>query len=346
MKKLLLATSILAATTGYAAAEISLTGDARMGVVYDGEDVQFSERARVKFNLSGQTDTGLEFGASFRADQASGSASGGSFGATDSKRGTVWISGAFGQLTMGDVNSAAEEAIGDLSPVGFSGLGDLSDIPYISGDGADTLDQGPGALYSYTISGFEFHLGMTDGSRQFGLTETVPGEDDLGNPIDITREAERDTTYSVAVAYAADNYKVALGYLDNGEYEDNGLGNYGGSQWIISGETDVAGFGVKAFYTSYDDVVDSNFDVEADKTYGLNLDYQFGATTGTGFARRDELASNNEFGDDKLDTFGIGAIYDLGGGASLRAGVVDTDLIVDENGKGQTVADVGVRLNF
>ncbi|MCJ8140603.1 porin [Falsirhodobacter halotolerans] len=359
MKKLLLATSILAATTGYAAAEVALTGDARMGVVYDGEDVQFSERARVRFNLSGQTDTGLEFGATFRADQASGSASGGSFGTDTAKRGTVWVSGAFGKLSMGDVNSAAEEAFGDLNAIGFSGLGDLADIPYINGDGAGTLDQGPGALYSYTVGGFEFHVGMTDGSRQFGLTPLETGENDLdGNAI--TVEDDRDATYSMAVGYSGDNYKLGLGYLNNGSYEGNasafGGGNYGGEQFIVVGETDVAGVGVKAYYTQYSNVLtgfsgvlngqETDGDVEADYTLGLSGSYQFGATTVNGFYRRDRMKQENIFGDDKLNTFGIGANYDLGGGASLRAGVVDTDLIYDAAGKGQTVADVGIRLNF
>ncbi|WP_169053217.1 porin [Falsirhodobacter xinxiangensis] len=331
MKKILLATSILAATTGYAAAEVALTGDARMGVVYDGEDVQFSQRARVRFNLSGQTDTGLEFGATFRADQANGSASGGAFGSSDdSKRGTVWISGAFGKLSMGDVNSAAEEAFGDLTAIGFSGLDDLTDIPYISGDGSATLDQGPGALYSYATGAFEFHLGMTDGTLPYGEEDAV-----VGNSV--------DATYSVAAAYSADTFKVGLGYLDNGDNnyvrnagdpEDEYTAVYGGSQWILYGSTELSGFGLKAYYSSFDDLA-------LDKSYGLTVDYTFGDTTITGFARRDEYIT--AAAQDDADTFGIGAAYDLGGGASLNGGVVDSDLFGTD---GETVADFGVKLRF
>ncbi|WP_045388089.1 porin [Falsirhodobacter sp. alg1] len=342
MKKLLLATSILAATTGYAAAEISLTGDARMGVVYDGEDVQFSERARVRFNMSGQTDTGLEFGATFRADQASASAGGSSFGTSTDKDGTTWISGSFGKLEMGDVVSAAEEALGDLTAIGYSGLGDFTDIPYINGDGADTIDQGPGALYSYTMGGFEFHAGMTDGSRQFGLTETVEGEDDT-NPIAITYANDRDTAYSLAAAYSGANYKVGIGYLDNGNVENNGLSGYGGSQVIVSGEVDVAGIGLKGYYTEFHEVIVEvgDYDVEVESSFGLSADYTFGATQVIGFARNDELV-----GDNNLESYGVGAIYDLGGGASLRGGILTSDNIIDKDFQGQTVADIGIRLNF
>ncbi|QUS36488.1 porin [Falsirhodobacter algicola] len=335
MKKILLATSILAATTGYAAAEVSLTGDARMGVVFDGEDVQFSERARVRFNLSGQTDTGLEFGAAFRAHEANDSQTGGFASDVEDRESTVWISGAFGQLEMGDVASAAEEAIGDLDGVGFSGLNDYSDIPYINGDGSTAIEQGPGALYSYTMSGFEFHLSMTDGNLGYGSDEDSD---------------ERTTAYAVAVAYQGDNYKVGLGYLDNGEYDEND-GNYGGSQVILSGETDVAGFAVKAYYASFDGVLDeldgygSDVDPELDHTIGLGVSYTFGATTVRGFARRDDL-DNEVNGDDKLDTFGIGAIYDLGGGATINGGVVNTDRYTDEDGDGETLADIGIKLAF
>ena len=69
MKKILLATSILAATTGYAAAEVAVSGNGRMGIVYDGNDVQLSSRARVQFNLSGDwsDQQALDFQAAAKA---------------------------------------------------------------------------------------------------------------------------------------------------------------------------------------------------------------------------------------------------------------------------------------
>ncbi|MGL4413330.1 porin, partial [Roseinatronobacter monicus] len=90
MKKLLLATTALTLSAGVAAADVSLTGDARMGFIYDGDDVNLTSRARVTFTLSGETDTGMAFGGSFRADNAAGAAAG--------TGGSVFISGAFGRL--------------------------------------------------------------------------------------------------------------------------------------------------------------------------------------------------------------------------------------------------------
>ena len=72
MKNFLLATTILVASAGFAVAEITLSGDARMGIVDNGgvDGAVFSSRARVSFNMAGETDGGLAFGASFRADNA------------------------------------------------------------------------------------------------------------------------------------------------------------------------------------------------------------------------------------------------------------------------------------
>jgi outer membrane protein OmpU len=70
------------------------------------------------------------------------------------------------------------------------------------------------------------------------------------------------------------------------------------------------------------------------------------AVTIGGFWRRDEYksdfidAAGNDYDDQEFDSFGIGAEYDLGGGAILAGGIIDTDYLND------TVADVGVRFTF
>ena len=74
MKKVLFATSCLVAFAGAAAAEVAVSGDGRMGMVYDGDDMQFSSRARAKFTMTGESDSGLAFGAAFRVDQENYSA--------------------------------------------------------------------------------------------------------------------------------------------------------------------------------------------------------------------------------------------------------------------------------
>jgi outer membrane protein OmpU len=135
MKKLLIATTALVATAGVAAADVSVGGNGRMGVVYNGEDLNFSSRLRIAFTASGETDGGLSFGGSIRADNAGGGANG--------SAGNVFISGAFGKIAMGDVVGAAEAVIGDLPEVGYTDIS-ANDITYITGDGRWTSARQPG----------------------------------------------------------------------------------------------------------------------------------------------------------------------------------------------------------
>ena len=102
MKKLLLASTALVMTAGAAAAQVNLSGEARMGIAYDNgiangtvaspnntAKLQFTSRIRVTFSMSGETDSGLAFGASIRGDQfAAGNA-----GNTGMTGGTVFIDG-------------------------------------------------------------------------------------------------------------------------------------------------------------------------------------------------------------------------------------------------------------
>ena len=57
-------------------------------------------RIRITFSGSGQTDNGLSYGATIRADQAAAGNTG--------TAGTQWVEGAFGRVTMGDLDGADE----------------------------------------------------------------------------------------------------------------------------------------------------------------------------------------------------------------------------------------------
>ena len=179
MKKVLFATSALVMSAGFASAEVAVSGDGRMGVIYDGNDAQFSSRARVKFTLTGESDAGLSFGGAFRVDQEDYGDQNRS--AAKGTRGVVWISGTYGKLSMGDPVGAAEAAIGDLYEVGYTEGefgGDTEEITYLVGDGANR-DQGPTALYEYTINNISLYASMTDGVNT--AASGVTGSNDFGN---------------------------------------------------------------------------------------------------------------------------------------------------------------------
>ncbi len=175
MKKLLLATTMLMTAGSYAAADVSVSGDGRMGVVSTDGTSEFSSRMRIKFTGSGTTDGGLSFGGSFRAADAIGAASGTS--------GSVYISGAFGKITMGSTGNAVDSLVSNVSGVGY-GASDLD-----GGQELGLVDSAnkEGVSYNIAVSGatVEVGAGQLDGAAEY---------------------------YSVAVAYAFGGINAAIGY--------------------------------------------------------------------------------------------------------------------------------------
>ncbi|MPL60791.1 Porin [bioreactor metagenome] len=338
MKKVLFATTALVFSAGFAAAEVSLSGDGRMGVVYNGDDWNFSSRARVIFTLSGQTDGGLEFGGSFKAHE-SGAAENGSAG-------SVYISGAFGKIEMGDVVSAPEALFGDLPEVGYedltAGEGDATDfaslngqgllendIPYLTGDsGATTSANNPVLLYTYSAGAFSVAASLSDGKEATG-----------SNAYNIAHDSDQE--YAIAAAYTFQNYTVGLGYekidLADGDVTD-WSGDDSLSQIELAGVATFGDTSVKAYYAAGDD---GN---PVDQAYGLGVSSVFGATTVMGYVQKveftDEAVSYLAI-DDSATWWGLGASYDLGGGASVAGGISDSDL----DGSNVT-ADLGVKFEF
>lgn len=307
MKKVLFATTALVLSAGVAAAEVSLSGDGRMGVVYDGTDWNFSSRARVIFTLSGQTDGGLEFGGSFKAHEA-GAAKQGSAG-------SVYISGAFGKLEMGDVVSAPEALFEDLPEIGYTdlntaGIGYSNDIPYLTVD-----NNNPSALlYTYTAGAFSVAAGMTDGTGDKG---SIFG-DAVAWPV--------KQAYSVAAAYTAGNYVVGVGY----EKVDGVTSAADASQAELAGVATFGNTSLKAYYAFGDD------NNPVDNAYGLGVSSVFGATTVMGYVQKAEFTNNTD-----VTWYGLGASYDLGGGASVVGGIADDDIAGSD-----PVADLGVKFKF
>lgn len=288
MKTILLATSILAGTAGLAAAEVTLSGTARMGVIDDfgPDNTGFTSRARVEFTLSGETDGGLAFGASFRADNA--------VGANEGTDGSVFISGAFGKLSMGDVDGAGTAAVGHVSGVGLTGLDDLNEMFYLANGGTDfeggagTTDD-PSALYEYSAGAFTGYISAT-------------------NP---TGDVD---AYAIGGKYAAGNYTLSLAY------ERADLDVFAISlDHIALGAT--ATFGGATLKAVYGQVTADGFP-DMDQI-AVSVDYTVDALTVTAFYRDNEDLSATPIGG--VEAYGLGAEYDLGGGAKVVGGYVSNE---------------------
>jgi outer membrane protein OmpU len=319
MKKVLLASTALIMSAGIAAADVSVGGDGRMGVQdgFGDEGLRFTSRIRISFSASGETDAGLAFGGSIRADNAGGfnvtdqngnRIGDDSFNATSvddleltggggvlGQAGSVFIEGAFGKLTMGDVDGAAAAAVGYVSGVGLTGLSDLNGNTYIANVGPNL----PGVLYEYAAGDFAVYVSASNPGDVF------TGDDDV--PV----------AWALGGSYSFGNFSVALGYEDNDA----------GTDHIIGGVTGTFGdFTGKLIYGTASGAVDGD-------QWGLSGDYTFGATTLTAFYIDSEEVLGQE-------AWGLGASYDLGGGASLKAGYVTDETASDE------AYDFGISFTF
>jgi outer membrane protein OmpU len=305
MKHLLVTTAILSATAGFAAAEVTLSGSARMGVIQDFGDVDagFTSRARVEFTLSGETDTGLSFGASFRADNASAANSG--------DGGSVYISGAFGKLTMGDIDGAAQQAVGNVDGVGLTGLGDINEAVYLHNFLNDAADAAGGFNYDPSAS-YEYSTGAFTGIISSSNPASGLGDEVLG----------------LGLKYSAGDYTVALGYEEIASIDH-----------VILGVG--ANFGPVALKANYGRLSSGGTDLDQ---YHVSATYTMDALSLTAF-----VADEDDFAPVLLPPdgdplgrsgYGIGASYDLGGGAKVVGGYVKDDLLDD------SAFDLGLSFSF
>lgn len=287
MKRLFLTTSALVMAGGIASAEVSLVGDARMGVIskasdHDG-DIAFTSRVRATISANGETDGGLSFGGSFGVHDA--------VGAKDGQNGNVFVSGPFGKFSMGDVNSAAKTAVGNAGGVGLTGLDDLNEVKYIG------KAHKPSALWSYDM-----------GSLSLYASSDNPGPSD-------------DTVVSGALSYSIGEVTAAAGVERAGDMQ------------IVAASVSASlgDASVKLVYGSYDDGMADSDNVDS---------YSASASFNTGMATFSAFTSGNSKGMDGQDHFGIGASFDLGGGAAIKGGYVDGDSLSDGS------FDLGISMSF
>jgi len=310
MKKVLLATSVLAMTAGFASAEVTVSGTARMGVIADFGDADpaFTSRVRIIFTASGETDSGLSFGATVRNDQSG-------VGNTENGDSVVYISGAFGKLSMGDVDGAAAAAVGQVDGVGLTGLSDLNEIAYILGN-EDTS-----ALYEYSTGsiGLYFSAQPNDGNSNFG----------------------------VGANYTMGDYKFGIGYekVEDGSTPGSGwpdkigFGAFwpnGATQVVLGADATFGAVTAKVRFARYDE---DNTDAGMDQA-ALSVTYTADALAVTGFYSN--FRGTDGYEGDDADFYGVGASYDLGGGATVVGGYSSADY-----GAGSDDAfDLGLSFSF
>lgn len=181
MKKLLLTTSILVASTLSVQAEISMTGKAMIGILSEGDGTghnygKFGSDAKIALKFSGKevTDDGMEYGGSFTLESGN-LAKSGTFSSTTGKikDPSIYVKGAFGKLY-------AKENDDDEAVIGYKGT------------------------FGSTTIGAENNF--ADDVAKFTVKQVI------SNGFYVAGKVETDHDWEVAAGYEADTYSFELAY--------------------------------------------------------------------------------------------------------------------------------------
>mgnify|MGYP003961411493 CR=1 FL=1 len=289
--------AVIARVDATVAKEVAATQDTTVG----------DNRVRISFAGSGETDGGLAYGFSARAEQSD-----------TSNGGSQYISGAFGKISMGDLDGADEVTAGNLAGIGFGGAGSGQEFTYQSASHnlgyqvsmagvtfAASTDLVRGA--DSTQTGSNSAMGLKWSGEMGGATVTIGvGQ----SKVDQTTQ----DTYSAKIAMGGLTLTAISSTNDNGP----AVTATGASTSFTSGTAHVAGVALA-----------DNFDTDH---AGLSIGYAMdGMTVGA------YTLTTSTTGKADKDYTGVGFTYDLGG-ATLKAGFADSD--------NQSITDFGVSFSF
>ncbi len=372
MRCILILAAAACAQAGGASAEISLSGNARLGVGYavlnngdpaleptrsvtverGGEavvvdtvlgapsnDLRALSRVRFIFTATGETDSGITFGGSVRADNARD----GDGDAEGQTGGDVFVEGAWGRLSYGDVDGADYFRVGDpIVNATLTGLGDYNELPFLSNGGGSDNDElqfladpnvRPTVRYDFDVAGFGLSLSTDRELDSVGVGGGYVFEFDRGS------------------------VTVGAGYYDFGSFEGE-IDDYGvvdvpdGDEWSVGLRGALGGFRAGVGYASI-----SAGDLGALDVLTGGAGYLWGPWSA--YAYYSSVVDGSElFGEavDGKDSYGASLQYDLGGGATVNMGVARTyganavgdpeDAQFAPEVEATTLADFGISMAF
>lgn len=294
MKKVLLASTALLGFAGMAAADVTLSGSGRFGLVYtdDGtnSDTVLSYRMRLNIDAAKETDSGVKFGGRIRMQYDAGdTVDGTGEGAAELNAAMLYAETAGFRFEIGNANTAFD-SLATLynAELGFisSTTGSYSLFSYDSyNSGPYAADQANriGLFASYSVGNVVARLSYVDYDQN------------------VSTDAE-ETGFSLD--YTAGAYKLGFGYVNNaagtsgydvyallGEYAMNDMTNIGlqliGEDGAPFGEGDdttltlygntklASGIGIGAFVSA----VDSDVTYANDYAIGVGANYDLGGAT-------------------------------------------------------------------
>ena len=289
MKKVLFATTALVASAGIASAQgVALSGGAEIGI-YQGKvgDIEFWHDIDVKFTLSGETDNGLTFGATIDLDEVSAGIS------AAANPSSVFLSGNFGTLTMGDTDGAFDWALREVG-IGSAIADDHTTHSGFSGNSAyDGAYDGQIARYDYSFG-------------DFGIAVSAELDDTgVGDP-----------GFQIGAKWAGDVGGVRLGVGIG--YGSADIGVAGASETEVGISLSVSSGGFTGIL-NYVDLGDSDGGGVSETHTAIGIGYTMDALTLSANWGQFEEGASTQSG------YGIAVNYDLGGGAAVQFGYGNTD---------------------
>ncbi|GGA97221.1 porin [Allosediminivita pacifica] len=302
MKKILLASTAMVAFAGAAAAEVNIAGRAEVGVYsFGGSNDQFFTDVDIDFDMVGEADNGMTFGASVDLDEANSG-----FSADDDNGVNYFIAYGGARLDAGDVDGAFDAALSETNLVG----GSINDDETLHGgfeyevfgdtinlnNGLDGQGDGQVFTFSYSFDAFTGYLSM----------EQVNNGGD-------------DSIYGIGATYAASFAGADMTF---------GLGYQYGADTPLYGDAEVLGGSVSAAFTNGFSVAANYTDISFNDTdndgsyYSVGVGYEINAIgIGVNYGEYD-------FPNDAYDASGVGvaATYDFGGGLVAQLGYGSSDI--------------------
>ena len=286
MKKILLASTALVGMAGAAAAEITLSGYAEIGI-FGGDlvETQFHNDWQVNFNFSTETDNGLTIGGRVQIEETNGpSSTNGGLRIDDE---AFWVSGTFGKVTLGETDGAFDWALTEI----YSGTSIFDDHSTHSGAYWFT---GLDGAYDNQIMRYEYSFG--DFAAAFSVEQ-----DDTG---------VADAIWAIGGKWSGDmggnSVSAGLGYTSDGSIDIVGLS---------AGVSMPSGFSVNLGYTDFGGTMNDNwFGIAAAYTAGpllVGVNYGEYDSGGSGFG----LVANYDLGGGVVAMAGYGSSDGVFGGS-------------------------------
>lgn len=315
MKKVLFATTALIATGGMAAADVTLSGSGRFGIVYNDQSIngvkgvnsktKIERRMTINIDGSGSTDSGLEFGGRIRLRSDEGDA------ASSASSSNVYMGNDMFRITIGNTDGALLNRVGYFQgSVGLTGL-HWANVSFNIGGNRFYLNSYSSRGNTGDVVRLDFNAGG------FGVSLSTDMTGGFNAPGTVTEDA-------IAISYNFGDWTAAAGFAADA----NGAGQDATSLSVVGS---IGDFGVGVGYTDL-------------KTVGSKVtvsgSYNFGDTTVTGFvaSTSEDVAGTVINAAGSKTEYGLGFTYSLGG-ATLAGGI-------SRNYQKNTMADLGVRFSF